>query len=248
MLKILLTFIFAFAISLNAFSQTPQPTATPMAEDDIVKISTNLIQIDVTVTDKKGNVITDLKPEEVEIYENGKKQDISNFSFISANSEAAKPKEKNAKPDKLDLIPLPTKIRPEQVRRTIALVVDDLTLSFESTYYVRRALKKFVDEQMQDGDLVAIIRTGGGIGALQQFTTDKRQLYAAIEKIRWNMIGNGGVSAFAPIEASPLENAKSLGADVSDEDLENEKNRIQESNQFRENYFAVGTLGAINYT
>ncbi len=82
MIKILLTFIFAFAISLNAFSQTPQPTATPVAEDDIVKISTNLIQIDVTVTDKKGNVITDLKPEEVEIYENGKKQDISNFSFI----------------------------------------------------------------------------------------------------------------------------------------------------------------------
>jgi len=47
-------------------------------------------------------------------------------------------------------------------------------------------LKKFVDEQMQDGDLVAIIRTGAGIGALQQFTTDKRQLHAAIESVRWN--------------------------------------------------------------
>ncbi|MDQ3635623.1 MAG: VWA domain-containing protein [Acidobacteriota bacterium] len=248
MLKNFLIFIFTLAICLNVFSQTPQPTATPTKEDDIVKISTNLIQIDVTVTDNKGNVVRDLKPEDFEIYENGKKQDISNFSFISANSEAAKTKEKNDKPDKLDITPLPTKIRPEQVRRTIALVVDDLTLSFESTHFVRRALKKFVDEQMQDGDLVAIIRTGGGIGALQQFTTDKRQLYAAIEKIRWNMIGNGGAMAFAPLEASPLENAKSLGANVSDEDLENEKNRIQESNQFRENYFAVGTLGAINFT
>ena len=47
------------------------------------------------------------------------------------------------------------------VRRTIAIVVDDLGLSFESTHFVRRALKKFVDEQMQTGDLVAIIRTGG---------------------------------------------------------------------------------------
>lgn len=248
MLKIFLTFIFTLAICLNVFSQTPQPTATPTKEDDIVKISTTLIQVDVTVTDNKGNIIRNLKPEDFEIYENGKKQDISNFSFISANSEAAKTKEKNDKPDKLNTIPLPTKIRPEQVRRTIALVVDDLTLSFESTHFVRRALKKFVDEQMQDGDLVAIIRTGGGIGALQQFTTYKRQLYAAIEKIRWNMIGNGGATAFAPLEASPLENAKSLGANVSDEDLENEKNRIQESNQFRENYFAVGTLGAINFT
>src|SRR5205085_8129921 len=95
----------------------------------------------------------------------------------------------------------PTPVKPEQVRRTIALVVDDLTLSFESTYYVRRALKKFVDEQLQDGDLVAIIRTGAGIGALQQFTTDRRQLYAAIEKIRWNPVGNGNIGAFAPLEA-----------------------------------------------
>ena len=79
-------------------------------------------------------------------------------------------------------VPLPpSNTRPDQVRRTIALVVDDLSLSFESTYYVRRTLKKFVDEQMQEGDLVAIIRTGAGIGALQQFTTDKRLLYAAIE-------------------------------------------------------------------
>ena len=32
---------------------------------------------------------------------------------------------------------------------------------------------------MQDGDLVAIIRTGAGIGSLQQFTSDKQMLYAA---------------------------------------------------------------------
>src|SRR5918912_27660 len=78
----------------------------------------------------------------------------------------------------------PVRLRPEQVRRTIALVVDDLGLSFESTAFVRQALKKFVDQQLQPGDLVAIIRTAGGIGALQQFTSDKRQLYAAIESIR----------------------------------------------------------------
>ena len=69
--------------------------------------------------------------------------------------------------------------------------------------YARRALKKFVDEQMQEGDLVAIIRTGGGIGALQQFTTDKRQLYAAIDKVRWNPTGTGQIGTFGPMEAKP---------------------------------------------
>jgi hypothetical protein len=46
--------------------------------------------------------------------------------------------------------------------------VDDLGLSFQSTHFVRRALKQFVDQQIQAGDLVAIIRTSGGMGALQQ--------------------------------------------------------------------------------
>jgi hypothetical protein len=56
-------------------------------------------------------------------------------------------------------------LKAEQVRRTIALVVDDLSLSFQSTRTCAAAVKKYVDEQMRDGDLVAIIRTGAGIGA-----------------------------------------------------------------------------------
>ncbi len=57
-----------------------------------------------------------------------------------------------------------------------------------------------LNEQMQPNDLVAIVRTSAGMGALQQFTTDKRQLYAAIERVRWYPSGRGGISAFAPIE------------------------------------------------
>src|SRR5205807_10500939 len=107
-----------------------------------------------------------------------------------------KPKaiDKNAPP------PPPMRLKPEDIRRTIAIVVDDLGLAFESTYYVRRALKKFVDEQMQPGDLVAIIRSSGGMGALQSFTADKRQLYAAIERVKWYPAGRSGVAAFGPME------------------------------------------------
>ena len=123
-------------------------------------------------------------------------------------------------------------------------MVDDLTLSFESTYYVRRALKKFVDEQMQDGDLVAIIRTGAGIGALQQFTTDRRQLYAAIEKVRWNASGTGNIGAFAPLEAridTGQEPDEPQPGERTAEGIE------RENADFRASVFATGTLGAINY-
>lgn len=191
MKKVLLVLILSTFSFVFSFAQTPTPTPKPTPEnnDDIVKISTALIQVDVTVTDKNGKVVNDLKAEDFEIFENGEKQSISNFSFINTVPEtkpAATPKPNK---DEVTAPVPPVQIRPEQVRRTIALVVDDLGISFESMHFVRRSLKKFVDEQMLPNDLVAIIRTGGGIGALQQFTSDKRQLYAAIEKIRWNPLG-----------------------------------------------------------
>ncbi len=230
-----------FLFSSFQFAQNPPPPPPVVDDRDVVKITTTLIQIDVSVTDKKGNPVKDLKPEEVEIYENGKRQEISNFSFISSVKE----KTVETKPEQPNIPIPPPAVRPEQVRRTIALVVDDLTLSFESTYYVRRALKKFVDEQMQDGDLVAIIRTGAGIGALQQFTTDKRQLYAAIEKVRWNPIGSGGIGAFAAIE--PSQNDAANQTEMSDEEDEDVDQSVSDPESFRESVFATGTLGAINY-
>jgi VWFA-related protein len=244
------TFLIVAALSLfqtvtmaqQAVSPTPTPPPVPqqlpqhVAPEDVVRITTNLVQVDAVVTDKSGKPVTDLKPEEIEILEDGRKQKITNFSYVVVDATSPSTTAANKIEDK-NAPPLPsTRLRREDVRRTIAIVVDDLGLSFESTAYVRRALKKFVDEQMQPGDLVAIIRSSGGIGALQQFTADKRQLYAAIERVKWNAIGRSGVTAFAPIQPpTPGDN----GADI---DARNE-----EFNQFREDVFAVGTLGAISY-
>lgn len=225
-----------------ASGQTARPSAspTPPAEEDVVKITTSLIQVDVTVTDGKGRIITDLRPDEIEIYENGKKQKISNFSFVSNARESTEQVERR---DPTAPAPPPTRLREENVRRTVALVVDDLTLSFESVYHVRRALRKFVDEQMQPGDLVAIIRAGAGVGALQQFTNDKQILYAAIERVKWNPNGTGGVTAFAPLQ--PLVDT-GLAVDVQPGDRTDE-GMLREFNDNRTNYFVSGTLGAVNY-
>ncbi len=238
---LLLLLVLFSAFGISAQSQRPSASPTPPADEpDVVKITTSLIQVDVTVLDSRGRIISDLRPEELEIYENGKKQSISNFSFVSNVRERVEQPnkvEKNA-----PVVPT-TPIKQKNVRRTVALVVDDLTLSFESVYYVRRALKKFVDEQMQDGDLVAVIRAGAGIGALQQFTSDKRMLYAAIEKVRWNPSGAGGIGAFAPLEAKPPTEPT-----PEPEPGERTPEGIQrEFNDFRTNYFVTGTLGAVNY-
>ena len=249
--SVIVTWAAILLLASSAYGQStasrPAPTPTPGGEDDVVKISTDLIQLDVTVTDAKGRIVTDLKPGEIEVYENGRKQKITNFSFISSASVSAE-KQKGAKSDPLAPPLPPTHLKPDQVRRTFALVVDDLSLSFESAYQTQRALRKFVNEQMEDGDLVAIIRTGAGIGALQQFTSDKRLLLAAIEKVRWNPNGTGGIGAFAPLQPTPMETLKASGDDsVSDEDIQDEKNRINANNDFRNSTFITGTMGALKF-
>src|SRR5688572_27244748 len=241
MQKLILLPALILVFSVPNFAQNAKPSPTPPDDGDVVKISTALIQIDVTVTDRRGKIVTDLRQDEIEIYENGRKQDISNFSFISnVRATVEKAVVKKGEP----VLPPPTPIKPEAVRRTIALVVDDLTLSFESTYGVRRALKKFVDDQMVEGDLVAIIRTGAGIGALQQFTNDKRQLYAAIDKVRWNPLGGGEIGAFAPLQGRIQTGAPENPAEAGERTAEGAQKEFE---NFRESIFATGTLGSVNY-
>lgn len=246
MKRFYLLLLSLFLFSATGSAQTPTPTATPIEDNDVVKISTTLIQVDVTVTGKDGKIVTNLKPEDFEIYENGKKQEITNFSFISnaPDVKAPQPANKSAGKNAVGVPIPPVNIRPEQVRRTIALVVDDLGLSFQSMVPVRLALKRFIDEQMQPNDLVAIIRTGSGIGALQQFTSDKNMLYAAIDRIRWNGMGRSGISPFAPIEQNTASQEPS---EDSTSDTSSDVDTNAEADAYRDEILSTGTLGAINY-
>jgi VWFA-related protein len=195
MKKIILPILLLILASagLKANAQTPAPSPVPSAqqdvqpadENDVVRVTTNLIQIDALVTDKKGRVVTNLKPEDFEIFVNGKPQPITNFSFVTVEPTdqpfvAGQSPDRNAPPS------TSVALRPEQVKRTIAIVIDDLTIACGDMLFIKKALKKFVAEEMLPGDLVAIIRAGKGIGSLQQFTSDKQRLYAAIEGVKFN--------------------------------------------------------------
>ncbi|MDM7922062.1 MAG: VWA domain-containing protein [Pyrinomonadaceae bacterium] len=230
-------------------SPKPAPSPTPPEDGQVVKITTAVIQLDVAITDRSGRPVTDIRPEEIEIYENGVRQQLTGFSFVS-NPQPKLTKQK--KDPSASLIPEPPLVlRPENVRRTIALVVDDLTLSFASVAQTRAALRRFVEQQMQDGDLVGIIRTGAGIGALQQFTSDKRQLMAAIERVRWNPKGVGKFGSFDPIEPTMLERVRRTDSadapSVDEEDLIQERDFQRGGSDFRESVFTAGTLGALKY-
>jgi VWFA-related protein len=217
--------------------QSQDPSQDP---DNVVRINTQLVQIDAVVTDGKGNHVENLTEDDFELAVDGKKQALTYFRLVKlpepkrAETSAGKDAPKSAK-DALPPTTMPAKsLAPEDVKRTIAFVVDDLGLSFQSTYFAREAIKKFVREQMQEGDLVGIIRTGRGAGALQQFTSDKRILYAAIEKLNWN-----------PNSRDMLPNFG--GNDPNDQRSQEARDAEARAEDFRETVFSVGTLGALNF-
>ena len=235
--------------------QPPAPQPDSAQAGTVFTVTSTLVQVDAVVTDSKGHHITDLKPEEFQVFEDGKPQKLTNFSYVQVTPErqampaakAERPKPVSKGPSALPPAPL-AQIRPEDIRRTIVLMVDDLGLSFESMASVRGALRKFVNEQMQPGDLVAICRTGAGSGALQQFSVDKRVLLSVIDGLRWNFNGRFGLGYFEPYgkysalaetlesggHGSLTRNGAASSLDVS-YDVETNANST------------VGTLGAVNY-
>lgn len=265
--RILLASALACALLCGALGQQPTtttaptpPPATPTRDEDdeVVRITTNLVQVDAVVTDRSGRQVTDLRAEDFEVLENGRPQQITNFSYINAGPAPVPPTAAApvvaAAPDRNAPPVPPARLRASQVRRTIALVVDDLMMSAESIREARHALKRYVDEQVQPGDLVAVIRTRGGVGTLQQFTNDRQQLYAAIERIRWTPGLGGGQSSVAPINtlSQVMESQGSLGGTRSQlgdlpEVPDASRASIKELNEYRQELFTVGTLGSLNF-
>src|SRR5687768_5877790 len=75
-----ISLIVCFAMFVTAGAQQRPETAP---QDDRLRITTNLIQLDVVVTDKDGRQVTDLRPEDFEVSESGKRQSITNFSYVA---------------------------------------------------------------------------------------------------------------------------------------------------------------------
>lgn len=244
--------------------QTPTPARND--EDIVFRVTTTLVQVDAVVTDSKGKQVTDLSPADFELKVDGKVQPITTFSYVRLAPEpAAAPKSMEKRAANQPPNAPPPKLRRERVRSSILLVVDDLGLSWESTAYVRRALKKFVNEQVEPDQVVAIYQTGRASGIFQQFTNDKRLLLAAVDRVRWNPLSRSGIEAIPLIttetdtsEATrkvlPLDDMEKGVAALGQKPMDARSGSLRGSwrddeaafNAVRNQNYAVGTLGALN--
>ena len=211
MKKFIATFFSVVLMVSLVAAQTPQKPEQQIAPEDILRITTSLVQTDIVVVDKDEHVIPDLKLDEFRVTDNGKRQDLKFIEFVSPDSAprvegklaiAGQPVEADAARN----------LSAGELRRVFAFVVDDLTIPFEDVTNVRKLLNDFVDNQMREGDLVAIIRVIGGSGLLQQFTSDKRLLHRAIAQITPQLNAN---SAFNNLTSEERVRAELAGATSS---------------------------------
>src|ERR1041384_466997 len=79
----ILALILTIAAFVCAHAQTQQ---NQQGDEDVVRITTQLIQVDAVVTDKNDQVIPDLKLSDFSLYENGKRQELQFVSYVGADS------------------------------------------------------------------------------------------------------------------------------------------------------------------
>jgi VWFA-related protein len=184
-----------FCVSMLVYSQDYRNPVLLQESNDagdqdenksIVRVGVEEVRLDAVVLDRKGHQITDLTADDFEVYQDNKKQQIiaskyiSDFQSSPVSRHTSSPEAKAAR-----AIPAP-RLTPDEVRRTIIFLVDDVSLRrFPEVYRARMCLRKYVEEQMQPGDLVAILQTHRGASALSAFTSEKSELLIRINNIHW---------------------------------------------------------------
>ena len=171
------------ALILFTPARAQQQTQPAPSQDDeeVVRISTQLVQTDVMVFDKSGKFIDGLKPEQFELKVDGHERPISFFDRVQAgtvNEDAQLAAARGLKNESGGGAALPL-----DRGRTVVFFVDDLHLSPGSSARMRKTLLRFIDEEIGQNDLAAVISSSGQIGFLQQFTEEKVVLRAAAARI-----------------------------------------------------------------
>src|SRR5215467_2557474 len=165
----------------SVYSQEQKGKEQKKQDEPLLRLETELVQIDVVVADKQGKLARDLKRVDFELFEDGKKQEITHFAIGTAAQPAkwlAVEKKKPAEKSSADSTPVEI-----QAGRFIVIAVDDFHLAPENLLVAKRTLQRFINDQMVAGDQVAIATTSGNIGMFQQFTNERDVLERAIKRL-----------------------------------------------------------------
>jgi VWFA-related protein len=177
-----------------------QRDATKTPDGKTFRINTDLMEVRAVVADPKGRIIENLKKEDFELMENDRPQEISFFSISKLESQSkpltaiqhiGKSKEPEiqatvtaATQDKATGMQNTNEQENKPPLRTTLLFVDNMHLTFPSLNRVKQTLRRYINEQLTDQEMVAVVASGQSLGIAQQFTRDRKILNYAVEQIR----------------------------------------------------------------
>ena len=143
----------AVSVAVAAGTFAPSASQDQPSTQPTFRTSTNLVVIDAVVVDRRGEHVRDLTAADFEIVQNGRPMQVRQAVYVDATGG-----DRGAATSPQSIRPTPPRTDPAPARRTsisdtpvaensriIAIVVDDLGLSFESVAAVRRTLTKFVN-------------------------------------------------------------------------------------------------------
>jgi VWFA-related protein len=182
-------FIFALAFVYLNLSAKPDRNIVQQQEQEIQKpayeVEVTVTNVDVVVTDKDGNRVTDLKPENFEIYEDKLRMRLTNFYEVKS-MEVYTPL-----PEPEKEVPLPPSrpltIGSPQFNNKIIFYFDNWHLHPMNRNWSIKKLETFIQNNFppqnrsNEGMVVCL---GQKLEILQEFTFNQRVLLAALEKAK----------------------------------------------------------------
>src|SRR5262245_10811235 len=140
-------------------------------------VNVNVVNVDVYVTDKKGNRVTGLTQGDFEIFENKRPMAITNFFAMDAGKPIAPaplpaaPAEPGAAPAVAEPAPA-IGPAPEDQRLLLVVYVDNFNLRPFNRNRVLRELRVFLNNKLRKGDLMMLVSYDRSVHIRQSFTSD----------------------------------------------------------------------------
>ncbi len=174
-----------------------------------IKTATDLVLVNVTVRDRNGNFVRDLKPEDFTVLEDGRPQEILSMDMENTGViDASAPQAANllgtlnptaAGPSQPE--PQPLSSEEFRDRRLIVLFFDLSSMQPDEIFRAVQSAEDYVDKQMTPADLVALVTLSNTLKVEQDFTADRAELKAALDAFNPES-ANGFEQAAAADDAS----------------------------------------------
>jgi VWFA-related protein len=167
------------------------------------RTSIDLVTTDVIPRDSRGQFVSDLKPTEFELYEDGVKQEVVQL-FMFHGGRQYSPLTAPVQAQREGIILPASRPTNDAAGRIFIFLLDDLHLDFRNTGRIRDLVKKIRTQLVHDGDLFGVVSTGPSSIEIQ-LTYNLKRLDEAMNKItggglRPADILEGGTTAEGPSE------------------------------------------------